>query len=169
MCAFLQMSVNAQVLCELLHTGTTLRTIFGLCVHVKTVTEQVSQVMGRLSPFFICCPPPAPFSSCSEDKRALVFLKRHLNLNEQIKNSFKILKTLLSPLQVGVHVIKSMIFSQIHQHSCSTAAVSGPTEAAVTDPSAWRALPLLTKTMRNKIRLAQHTCILVFCMSFNLV
>lgn len=38
-----------------------------------------------------------------------------------------------------------MIFSQVNQHSSSTAAISGPTEAAVTDPSAWWALPLLTR------------------------
>lgn len=35
-----------------------------------------------------------------------------------------------------------MIFSQVHQHSRSTATFSGPTEAAVADPSARRALPL---------------------------
>lgn len=38
-----------------------------------------------------------------------------------------------------------MKFRQVNQHSCSAAAISGPTEAAVTDPSARRALPLLTR------------------------
>lgn len=55
-----------------------------------------------------------------------------------------------SPFQVGVNIIKAVIFSQINQHSCSTATISGPTEAAVTDPSAWWALPLLPQTMRMK-------------------
>lgn len=53
-----------------------------------------------------------------------------------------LLKLLLQVLQVGVHIIVAMIFSQIHQHSCSTSTISRPTEAAVTDPSAWWTVPL---------------------------
>lgn len=64
---------------------------------------------------------------------------------------------LLSPFQVCVHVIKAVIFSQVNQHSCGTATISGPTEAAVADPSAWRALPLLPETKKS-VRLAQRTC-----------
>ena len=48
-----------------------------------------------------------------------------------------------------------MIFGQVNQHSRSTAAVSGPTEAAVTDPSAWRALPLLPGT--NEVEKVSNT------------
>lgn len=44
--------------------------------------------------------------------------------------------------QVGVHIVKAVVFGQVHQHSRRTAAFSGPAEAAVTDPSAWWALPL---------------------------
>lgn len=130
----------------------TLRTIFGLrvCVCVKTVTEHVSQVQDQLSSFFTCYSLQAPFSGCRKDKK---------NLSVKKKKTFKFLKvnvihsrflkTLLLPFQVGVHIIKAMIFSQINQHSRSTASVSGPTEAAVTDPSAWRTLPLLTTDRRN--------------------
>lgn len=50
-----------------------------------------------------------------------------------------------SPVQISMHVIIAIIFSQVNQNPCSTAAISGPTEAAVTDPSAWWALPLLTR------------------------
>lgn len=53
-----------------------------------------------------------------------------------------LLQLLFQASQVSVHIIIAMIFSQVNQHSCSTATVSGPTEAAVTDPSAWRTLPL---------------------------
>lgn len=63
---------------------------------------------------------------------------------------------LQSPFQVGMHIIIAVIFSQVNQHSCGAATVSGPTEAAVADPSAWRALPLLPETMKS-VRLAQHT------------
>lgn len=62
---------------------------------------------------------------------------------------------LLSPSQVGMHIIKAVIFSQVNQHSCSTATVSGSTEAAVADPSAWRALPLLI--MREQSSQVRHT------------
>ncbi len=62
---------------------------------------------------------------------------------------------LQSPFQVGVHVIKAVVFSQVNQHSCGAATVSGPTEAAVADPSAWRALPLLPEAIKS-VRLAQH-------------
>lgn len=63
------------------------------------------------------------------------------------------LKMLQSPFQIGVHIVKAMIFSQVNQHSRSTATVSGPTEAAVTDPSARRAQPLLPGMMRIKNQL----------------
>lgn len=39
-------------------------------------------------------------------------------------------------------VVVAVIFSQVDQHSCGTAALSSSAEAAVADPSAWRALPL---------------------------
>lgn len=44
-----------------------------------------------------------------------------------------------------MHIIIAMIFSQVDQHARSTAAISGPTEAAVADPSTRRAIPLLTE------------------------
>lgn len=63
-----------------------------------------------------------------------------------------------SPFQVGVHIVKAVVFGQVHQHSRRAAAFSGPAEAAVTDPSAWWALPLLPRTMRMKwVTRTMHT------------
>lgn len=52
---------------------------------------------------------------------------------------------LYSLVQVGVHVIIAVKFSQVNQYSRSTAAIPGPTEAAVADPSARWAQPLLNR------------------------
>lgn len=41
-----------------------------------------------------------------------------------------------------MHIIIAVIFSEVHQHSCGTATISGSAEAAVADPSAGWALPL---------------------------
>lgn len=49
---------------------------------------------------------------------------------------------LFQAFQVGVHIIIAMVLCKVDQHSCGTAAFSGPTEAAITDPSARRAPPL---------------------------
>lgn len=54
------------------------------------------------------------------------------------------LKMLRLPFEVGMYIIKAMIFRQVNQHSSSTAAFSCATEAAVADPSARRALPVLS-------------------------
>lgn len=59
-----------------------------------------------------------------------------------LSTSLALFQLLFQAFQVGVHIIEAMIFSQVNQHSCGTATVSGPTEAAVADPSAWRTLPL---------------------------
>lgn len=50
-----------------------------------------------------------------------------------------------SPVQIGVHVIVTMVFSQVNQNPCGTAAITCPAEAAVAYPSAWWALPLLPR------------------------
>lgn len=47
------------------------------------------------------------------------------------------------PFQVGVHIIKAVVFSQVNQDPRGTATLTGSTEAAVADPSAGRAQPLL--------------------------
>lgn len=84
---------------------------------------------------------PAPFSGCNEDK--MVSLKK--KNSHLLFKAFDIWQIWYSPVQVGVHIVIAMIFGQVNQHSRGTAAVSGPTEAAVTDASARRALPLLTE------------------------
>lgn len=40
-------------------------------------------------------------------------------------------------------IVISMVFGQVDKHTCSTTPLSGPAEAAVTNASAWGALPLL--------------------------
>lgn len=72
-------------------------------------------------------------------------LTSDIKIKKKIKQTSKFTSFLHSPFQVGVHIIVAMKFSQVNQHSCSAATVSGPTEAAVTDASAWRTLPLLTR------------------------
>lgn len=42
-------------------------------------------------------------------------------------------------------IVIAMAFGQVDKHTCSTAPLSGPAEAAVTNASAWGALPLLGK------------------------
>lgn len=48
-----------------------------------------------------------------------------------------------------MHVVKAVVFGQINQHSRGTAAFSCTTEAAVTDPSAWGAHPVLYGEQAN--------------------
>lgn len=82
------------------------------------------------------------FQAAAKIKRVSVLTNRSI-LN---KLTSKPLRWPRSPFQVGVHVIESMVLRQVHQHSRGTAAVSGPTEAAVADPSARRTQPLLPET-----------------------
>lgn len=54
-----------------------------------------------------------------------------------------------------MHVIEAVIFRQVNQHPCGTSTFSGTTEAAVADPSARRALPLLSVRLKL-VTLIQH-------------
>lgn len=54
-----------------------------------------------------------------------------------------------------MYIVEAVIFSQVNQHPCGTATFSGTTEAAVTDPSARRALPLLPMRLKL-VTLIQH-------------
>lgn len=59
-------------------------------------------------------------------------------------------------VQVGVHVVITVIFGQVNQDSRSTSAVSGPAEAAVADAPAGRAPPLLGGETRH-VSFDRHT------------
>lgn len=61
------------------------------------------------------------------------------------------------PVQVSMDIIEAMVFSQVHKHTCSTAPLSGPAEAAVTNASAWRTLPLLGKMINKQPHYYVHT------------
>jgi len=112
-------------------------------------------------------PGSAPFLHISQATLFQLLLQTAVNIkwvsvlktDSQVEmNTLQIVQMLQSPFQVGVHIVKSLVFCQVHQHSCGTATISGPTEAAVTDPSAWRAQPLLPRTTtRKSVRPAQHT------------
>ena len=56
------------------------------------------------------------------------------------------------PLQVGVGVVEAVELGQVHQHAGGTAAIPRPAEAAVADPSAGRALPLLSRGGQQALR-----------------
>lgn len=58
-------------------------------------------------------------------------------------------------VQVGVHIVITMIFGQVNQDPRSAAAIPGPAEAAVADPPARRAAPLLAENIR-RVAFHQH-------------
>lgn len=47
------------------------------------------------------------------------------------------------PFEISVDIVVAVVFGQVHEHTCGTAALSGTAEAAVTDAPARRAKPLL--------------------------
>lgn len=57
----------------------------------------------------------------------------------------KSLTTKSLPVQVSMDIVIAMVFGQVDKHTCSTAPLSGPAETAVTNASAWGALPFLGK------------------------
>lgn len=54
-------------------------------------------------------------------------------------------------------VVVAVVFSQVDQDSSGTTTLSGSTEAAVTDPSACRTLPLLQHTKASSTKAAQQS------------
>lgn len=42
-----------------------------------------------------------------------------------------------------MNIIMAMVFGQVDKHTCGTAPLSSPAEAAVTNASAWGTLPFL--------------------------
>lgn len=61
------------------------------------------------------------------------------------------------PVQISMDIVIAMVFGQVDKHTCSTAPFSSPAEAAVTNTSAWGALPFLfKKKKKNLVNMHPH-------------